>query len=341
MKLILILLPLLLLACETAPSKENKLMPIKPPKGYTPSIATPLTHDEVSTYAEFIPDSNSIIFLKKIGPVDQIFIKNLNDDTLRRVTYEKRSNYSPRYWGENKLIYYTSFISEGHQISLSNFEASESQSLAPWAPHPLLATPTIGDIFSISLNQSQLTQITNHKGFEGELSISPKSTIGIYSSFRGDYYQFAKLNLKNHKKQLLTNSKSNKRQISFSQNGRKVAYVDYKNNETFTSINIANRVLKSTTTLKLPKGVHISPQWYKDNNTILFSSNFEHADNFELYAFQIKQKCLHRLTYSPYFDINPTLKPNSDQILFVSNRTGAYKPYIINLKFHKTCLNIK
>ncbi len=105
----------------------------------------------------------------------------------------------------------------------------------------------------------------------------------------------------------------------WSPDGKKIAYVSYKNNN-WPDCYIQNLSNGEIHTLARFKGTNTTPRWFPDNQHLAISLSAE--GNSEIYKIQEDGKNPVRLTHHSAIEQAPDVSPDGDTLVFTSDRTG-------------------
>lgn len=331
--LVALTLLFLLSACQTT----KVPMQLSAPSGYAPALAKQLTNTSENYQGQLLKDNSLLLVVRKDFRTHrkQIFLKNLASNETQRITFEQSDNHEATYHPQSDLIFYTSEMDELKEDPFNSLTGKLPEVTS--TPNKTLNTRPIGEIYSTTLDHSNIKRRTSRPRFDGEISIHPtRNSLIITHLNKKNIYRLYTLDLKNNKRRELTRGESNQRMGHFSPDGKKLAWIEYSKQTPFTKVIIANDRGKKTQTLKLPEAIYLNPSFISEAE-LLFSSNLDDKNNFELYSLNLEDQCLKRLTYNSSQDLNPSYYASSNSILFSSDRSGQSQVYLMDFKDYKAC----
>ncbi|MCB9026941.1 MAG: PD40 domain-containing protein [Bdellovibrionaceae bacterium] len=118
---------------------------------------------------------------------------------------------------------------------------------------------------------------------------------------------------------------------------QRLAWVEFAEDFLHSKIVISNA--KAQSMEKLDEGIHFSfsPHWHPSGNYLMFTSNRDEYENYELYVYDFSAKCIKRLTYFSTTELDPTFSPDGKQIYFSSNLNGSQQIYKMNFHPPESC----
>ena len=132
-------------------------------------------------------------------------------------------------------------------------------------------------------------------------------------------YQIISSDFDRHGEQLLLESESPIMSLSFSPDGKKLAYVSFE--EGVSQIFIQDIGTGSRGSIAKFQGVNSAPSWSPDGKKMAMALSFSGVT--KLYIMDIKQKVLKKLTSGKSIDTEPYWLKDGSGIVFSSNRTGS------------------
>lgn len=343
-----------LFSCQSGPkvsddnTAQTKGKPVpRPPKDYLPAEAKVLTAEGENWDAQFSPDGRFILYVSK-GRVRHLHSQVYEFDraTLRhrRVTFHDGENASPRYDSSGKWILYASTTDEIKEnptyiqkalrdmssSSLTNNADSPAALANTWLTQPF-------EIYRSAPNGSHIERLTRNAGYDAEASLHPSTPTIIFTSTRRGKPQLHLMNTDGSRPRRLTAESAAEAEGAFNVTGRELAFVRYS-----ADLKLAHVVVKEAKTqvekLITPQmSMSWSPVWHPDGDRLIFSSNLDDPENFELFVVKKDGSCLQRLTYAVGNDIQPAISPDGKQLVFTSDRSGARHLYLMEFKAPTTC----
>ncbi|MBK7763136.1 MAG: PD40 domain-containing protein [Bacteroidetes bacterium] len=302
-----------------------------------------LTYGGDNAEAYFSPDGKSLVFqsnFKKWGlACDQIF----NMDIRSAIA---DSNYQPprisNGLGRTTCSY---FMPNGQDIIFaSTFKGGESCPHETHIPGKYLwSIYDSYDIFVANQDGELLHQLTNHKGYDAEATVSPKGDKIVFTSTRSGDLELWTMDIDGSNQTQITNALGYDGGAFFSPDGTKLVYrasrpntdsakkeyLDYlakglvapTNMEIYTC-NVDGSDARQITQLGK---ANWAPFFHPSGNKIIFSSN-HHAEkgyNFQLWMINLDGSGLEQITTESMFNAFPMFSPDGKHLVFSSNRNNG------------------
>jgi Tol biopolymer transport system component len=198
------------------------------------------------------------------------------------------------------------------------------------------------DIFVADLKGNTKKQLTKHKGYDAEATVSPKGDKIVFTSTRSGDLELWVMNINGSKPKQITKSLGYDGGAFFSPDGSKIVFrasrpktaeeiKEYKdllkqglvqptNMEIFVC-NADGSNLKQITNLGK---ANWAPFFTPDGKKILFSSNHASSRGFQfnIYMVNLDGTGLEQVTYDKVFDSFPMFSPDGKKLIFSSNRNN-------------------
>ncbi|MCB0385230.1 MAG: PD40 domain-containing protein, partial [Bdellovibrionales bacterium] len=309
-----------LFACQseqksTSPSdKQGEVLEQpKPPKGYQPAEAKVLTSEGANWDGHFSPDGRKILYLSKDRPRhkhSQVYEFDRVTLRHRRITFHDGENSGPRYDASGKWILYASTTDEIKenpdyiQKALKELNGGKPDtektevvsSSAPWLDLPY-------EIYRSSPNGNDIERLTRTPSYDAEASYHPSLPAILFTSVRHGRPRLYMMNVDGSSPKLLSDSRFIEAEGQFHPGGKELVFVRYSPDMKLAQIVFKDTKTKEEKNLTSPTSVSWSPVWLPDGDHILFASNQDDPENFEIYSVKKDGSCPQRLTYSLGNDI--------------------------------------
>ena len=123
----------------------------------------------------------------------------------------------------------------------------------------------------------------------------------------------------------LTNNPGNDVSPSWSPDGKRIAFVSYRDNPGNSEIYVMDADGGNPQNLTNNPGRDISPSWSPDGKRIAFSSDRDKPQNYEIYVMDADGQNEQRLTNDPNEDQYPSWSPDGKRIAFSARREGHFE----------------
>ncbi len=159
------------------------------------------------------PDGNKIAFDGSIGPFQDIFVYNLQDQSFMNLTNDVISDYEPSWSGDSQTVYFTS--ARGDNVRLNSVKDNRK----------LLAEDYMytTDIYSVTIGQNRATRLTRTPEWNEYQSETTSDGRLIYISDQNGIPNVYQLNLNDRTSKPLTNLQTGVQQMSVSADGSRLA----------------------------------------------------------------------------------------------------------------------
>lgn len=353
-------------------SKNSSTLIPRPPDNYHPATGNSLTSDGENWAGSFSPDGKKILFLSRHRfqhEQSQVYEMDLIHLRQKRITYQDGENSSPHYDPSGQFIIYASTTdetkedpslirqaleriqlkdSENHLDSPPTTPSSETKE-GPALPNLFSASPvspewflTPFELYRSTTLGSHIERLTTSKGYDAEGRYHPAHPSIVFTSSRSGMAQLYITSLNGKNINRLSRGKFIETEPQFQPGGHGIVFVRYYPDLKSSQIIYQDLNKKgSAVSLFLGKGIQRSPVWHPDGETIIYSSNQDDENNFELYSVHKNGACLQRLTYALGNDTLPDVSPDGRRILFSSTRDGLNQLYQMDYVPPSTCPNEK
>lgn len=202
----------------------------------------------------------------------------------------------------------------------------ETPALAIAAPKIVFGSVRNGgnhDVFSMDLDGSNQTRLTNNAAYDDQPKWSPDSSKIAFMSDRDGNFEIYTMDANGGAQTRLTNALAADGFPTWSPDGGKIAFVrgDLRNPSTF-EIYVMNANGSSQTRLTNDGAIDGVPSWSPDGSKIVFmsgGSNVFDANSYEIYTMNATDGSNRiRLTNNTIADGQPSYSPNGAKILFAS-----------------------
>lgn len=192
------------------------------------------------------------------------------------------------------------------------------------------------DIWTINTNGAEPVQVTNDEALDWNPIWSPDGKFLYFASNRGGSMNFWRVPIDQTSGKLLgeaepvTTPSSYSQHLSFSQNGKQMAYV-----QKFESVNLfqsdwdaeQEKIVGSEKAITQGGRFITSPDLSPDGAWFVYSSQGEKQEDLFLLA---KDGTTRQLTNDGFNDRAPRWSPDSSRIAFYSDRSGRFEVWLIN-----------
>ncbi|MCB0351343.1 MAG: PD40 domain-containing protein [Bdellovibrionales bacterium] len=315
----------LLSGCKTGSVSSTSAQSLPTPAGYELPATSALPIGGENTRGKFSYGGDKILFisrdrLKHSQP--QAYEYDLKTQKDRRITFQNGEVFDVAYSSEPHHFYYSSTtdeIKENPEFIRSALAKKSPDTLTNFFGETLPPT----EIYESTLDGRNIQRLTDSEGFDGLISTSTlRSEITFISTRRNtkDAY-IMKTNSNNLTR--LPIGKDESDSIVQSPSGKYVAWT-----RSPSEIWISNLYGAKSQKVMADKFTNIDPVWHPNEEEILFSSNRDDKENFELYVIKKDGSCLRRLTYHSAHDRLPDISPDGKKLLYSSLRTGKWQLYL-------------
>lgn len=291
-----------------------------------------LTFGGQNAEAYFSSDGRRLTFQSTRDPFqcDQIFTMNIDGTDVQLIsTGQGRTTCSFFFPGRSRLIYSSTHLAGSACPPKPDYSRGYV-----WPIYPSY------DIFSVNLDGSQLTRLTDTPGYDAEASISPDGRRIVFTSIRDGDLELYTMAADGSDVKRLTHARGYDGGPFFSYDGTKIVYRAY-HPKTEAEIREYEELL--TQGLTRPSRMEIfvmsadgsnqrqitnngaanfAPFLHPNGRQIIFSSNLHDPSRrtFALYLVSIDGSGLEQVTYGDTFASFPMFSPDGTKLVFASHR---------------------
>ncbi len=293
-----------------------------------------LTSGGNNAEAYFSTDGRQLIFQRQeslTGGCDQQYIMNADGSGLRRVSNGLgRTTCGYFFDGGRRILYSSTFEHSPECPSPPDRSRGYVWPLAPF------------DIYSASVDGSDVRRITRNEGYDAEATVSPDGKRVVFTSTRDGDIELYTMNVDGGDVRRVTRRVGYDGGAFFSPDGKRLVWrAMYPETSADTADYLAlleqklvrpsrleiwvasadGREARQVTRLG---GANFAPSFHPDGERIVFASNLAdpRSRNFDLYIIKLDGTGLERVTTSPDFDGFPMFSPDGKRIVFASNRNA-------------------
>lgn len=344
-------------ALKSTSSSDPSLQP-QPPEDYIPAEAEQLTTEGENWEPHFSPDGRKILFLSqdRIRHLQsQVYELNRENRQQRRVTFHDGDDFSPHYDLSGEYVLYSSttdeikedpeFIQKSLSLIASralpeeaNGSTTTGQEIDKSFPHPTpywINRPF--EIYRSTILGNKIVRLTLSKNFDAEASYHPSHPSIVFTSTRSGRAQIYVMSVNGKSVNRLSKEKYVELEARFDPSGHGLTFVRYSADLKSSQILYQDLKNKKVVSLGQNSSLQRSPVWHPDGQWIIFSSNQDDENNFELYTVRKDGNCLQRLTYALGQDSYPTLSPDGKILAFSSDRKGRPQLFQMEYRPPSTC----
>ncbi len=365
------LIAMSLISCRSSGLKNTPGENISSVKQIAPGL-TQLTSNGENYRPQLSPDGQRILFIsaQRANHIHaQIYEFNLATNKERRISYQDGTIYDAVYDQTPDHILYSSntdeikenpiFIRQALFRAKNNSQQNNPTVSATPSPNawPPFLDETFGDNFVEKLPQTdiyygshdgrEIKRLTTLPGFEGQLSLRPRSHEAIIVASDGIKnhvpLHLSRLNFQNGALSTLSAAGAVPPQGAtlpvaelwpqVSPDGKKLLW-SHLLSSTESEIWVANLTgssqLGQAKKLIAVAGAHaLFAKWSPKGDEIVFASNHDEVRNFEIYVAKSDGSCVRRLTTEFGQDVDPIFSPDQKTLYFASDRTGRRQIYAL------------
>jgi Tol biopolymer transport system component len=334
-----------------APGSPRALVLPKLPTPY-PGILQ-LTQVGDNSQARFSLDGTRLIYISRLRPSHkhaQVYELTFpqqagNPMTERRLTFHDGDDLEPVLTPDGQSFYYASGTDELKEEAVAteklmrNYypEGLRNQRKGQQAAGSELLT----EIYLQTANGRDIERLTTMSGYDGDVDLDPKTgKHTVYTSTRDGRSTLFLADAKLNNVRKLTDGKYDDRGARFSPDGKSLVWSrTLQDSPLTTQILIADGNFKQPRELVGGAGAMIQPTWHPNGRDIIFSANRD-GKNFNLYVIDREGKCLKRLTVTPSDQMQPTVSPDGQRVLFTGRSTESSQLFVIDYRPGDICLPI-
>lgn len=334
MKKYLVILPIFVLTSCQSSRLENASdgSNLSLPSGFQAPKVQKLTGVGVNSQPALSPDGRFLAYISGGRPNHentQVYVRTLEGQNERRVTYQDGQNAAVVFSPDSSRVLYASTTDEQKEdvhflkSSLERISGKSKEEAKPksfWQEQPF-------EIYSSFLNGSRMERLTQSMHYDSEPSIDPTDKKIVFVSAREGRLNLHMMSSNGTYLKSLTKSDAPKASPQFSKDGRHLAWVEYSSDNTVSDIFVADADMKNIKKITDSKALHLDLTWMADHRTLIFSSNRDQVQNFELYSIQLDGSCLQRLTWHSSNETEPEASHTGLWYVFTSDRSGEKQIY--------------
>lgn len=354
MRILAFAVPLLCVACATAPKQGEPVVPSKPlvigagkPVADLPGEphlrnVRQLTFDGENAEAYWSNDGRKLILQRRSGAMtaDQIYVLDLESGDLKQISSGGRTTCSYFLQGDKQVVY----ASTHHHGEEPPPVAKRTGRSYVWNVHREY------DLFVADADGGNKRQLTTEPGYDAEATVCPVTGTIVFTSVRDGDLELYTMEPDGSDVRRITNRPGYDGGAFFSHDGRKLvlrsAYPRTpaeagEDKEllgqalvrpSHMEITVCNRDGSDFRQVTDNGCANFAPYFTPDDRRILFSSNFEGmqeaqktgnhmaARNFDLFLIGVDGGPTERVTNCPEFDGFPMFSPDGKLLVFASNR---------------------
>jgi TolB protein len=333
----------LLLSCQSS-RIENSVdaSNLSLPSGYKPPVVQKLTGAGVNSQGALSPDGRFLAFISSSRPNHdnpQVYVRTLQGGQERRLTFQDGQTAGVVFSPDSGRVIYASTTDEQKEDTnfikaslerISGKSSGEAKVPTFWQEQPF-------ELYTSLLSGSRIERLTQSPLYDSEPSVDPADKKIVFISARDRGMNLHLLSTTGTYLQRLTTTSSVKARPQFSKDGRMLAWIEYGPDLTTSDLFVADSNLRKVQKITDGKALHLHPTWMADHKTLIFSSNRDHASNFELYSIQLDGTCLQRLSWHSANETEPDASHSGRTYIFTSDRSGEKQVYQTEYVAPATC----
>jgi len=329
---------LFLSSCRSGDIKGPNDRPL--PKGYvTPEIVT-LTEAGSNLRGAQTPSGDKIYFIslgRHKHPHPQVYEFDTTTKKDRRITYQDGQIYDVVFDSKSNRIIYSSStdeIKENPEFirqALAEKQGSISAKIE-WKNFKNENLPAT-EIYSSSTDGRDIQRLTESPGFDGMIALHPNKTEIAFVSVRDQQKRIWRMNLKTRGLTVVSQKTIGveDESPSYSPDGLRLTWVRKLAPNVSSDLWVDQLKNSAPQMLLTESRLILTPTWAPGSDEIVFSSNRDELENFELYAIKADGTCLRRLTYHSASDFDPSFNAKGDQLLFTRILQG--QPQLVTMPY--------
>lgn len=323
----------LLIGCSGKNVKDSvEASDLKAPSGLELPVVVKMTGAGINYQPSWSPDGSQLIYISSDRPSHdnpQVYTMQVADKSEKRITWQDGKASHPLFSPDGRRVIYASTTDEAKEDtnfikdSLERIAGQAEKKPEPesfWQEQPF-------EIYSSLRNGSRIERLTKSRKYDSEVSIEPKDKRMVFISSRDGALNLHLASTTGTYVKALTKTKNVKSDPAYSPDGLRISWVEYAEGMTSSDIFVGDNLLKEKKAITDSKAIHFQPSWNPDNQFLIFSSNRDDANNYELYAIKADGSCLQRLTWHSSNDTEPAFSPDGKSYVFTSDRSGEKQIY--------------
>ncbi len=310
-------------------SSSKKKVTIKVPKGVKLNTPTLLLKNSYS----LVQKNKRLLFLrseKSSHNQAQIFLKKQN--LKKRLVHNRSDNYRPIFYLRNQIIY----VSGVDELKERSFEPVDRLVIKNWI-FSEYENRTSSEIYSKNYKTFKQKRLTTNAGMDFHPNLNSKKSAFVYvSQMNHTFYSLRNYNFKRKSAREILSSND---LILFPSHSKsdKLAWIEYSVSKDKSFVFILNQKKQKDLLFEIKGKVH-SLSWSKNEEELLFSSNKDHKDNFEIYTYTMSKACLKRQTYSTESELWAHYSNKNNFITYSSFLNKKVpKTYLLKINSSRPC----
>ncbi len=320
--LILLILGLLT-ACQVSTEPVANTQFVPPTETLTPTLTEPrdTLAPETPTSIPATPTPTLPALTPPVGSLDgvvafysdrdgnpEIYLMNLNDGSLARLTDDPASDDSPAISPDGTQVVFLTARND---------------------PDPHFPDFKY-EIYVMDIDGGNSRRLTNTEASEDHPAWSPDGSKILFDADYDEdgFFEIYFMNSDGTDVTRLTSNAANDQFADWSPDGAQIAFSSDRDGN--WEIYVMDADGKNQQRLVNMPDWELFPAWSPDGSLIAFNRLQPNSHNTDIYVMAADGSQVSKLTEAPGFDENPAWSPDGTQILFQSNRDGNFELYIMN-----------
>lgn len=255
----------------------------------------------------------------------QVYEKNLETGTERRLTYQIGSTFLPRYHPTEDLIVYASTTDELKENNPLLYPET-----APAALPKDYLQPT--EIYTHGLNGLEITRLTNRHGFDGQARFTGDGKQLIWTRVAGNRSSIALLNHQSRAVAVLSNLGFNPTHYVLSKDRKTFAWIEWDKNFKVAKIKIKKAKASAIEINGEHQVTKTDLELAPDGKYLAWSQLNALGENFEIWIYDIETQCPYMMVGADAADRrNPVFAPDMKTLTYTMLK--GERSSIVNLPF--------
>jgi Tol biopolymer transport system component len=267
--------------------------------------------------AYFSPDQKWISFQSVRGdcPHYQIFVEALDGTALWRASTGKGLTTCSFWRNDGKKLIWASTHLDPDTYGPPPAEGGAYA----WNKHPSF------DIYESNPDGSERKRLTDAKGYDAEGAYSPDGSRIVFTSERDGDLEIYTMAADGTDVRRVTHAKGYDGGPFFSPDGKRICFRGFRDpkHERYANLFVIDVDGKNERQLTSDLAVNWAPYWHADNDTLVFSKNFEGHSNYDLCLIKVSTGEVGRLTRDPKADVLPVFSPDGKKLMWTSTRADG------------------